>query len=223
MPQKKNPDPLEIIRGKTGLATGILQSISSIVKGLPSGYSRDLQEIKPSLWKMSSILKDSLLITDGIIKTLNIDKNRMYNASSESYAISLDIAEQLIKKKNISFRHSHKLVGGLVNLAVKKGHIPLNLLSLDDLSQVLVNTDFLNYDITPNDLYLLIKDVTPENSINYRITKGSPNKKEQLEMILYLKMKMGEYQKKNKLRMDSLADRIKELEFTIEKYMNNAS
>jgi argininosuccinate lyase len=94
---------------------------------------------------------------------------------------------------------------------------------LDDLSQVLVNTDFLNYDITPNDLYLLIKDVTPENSINYRITKGSPNKKEQLEMILYLKMKMGEYQKKNKLRMDSLADRIKELEFTIEKYMNNAS
>jgi argininosuccinate lyase len=172
---------------------------------------------------MSSILVDSLLVADGIIKTFNINKKRMYDVSSESYAISLDIAEQLIKKKKISFRASHKLVGGLVDHAVKKDHIPLNLLTLDDISQVLVNTNFLNYDITPNDLYVLIKDITPENSINYRITKGSPNKKEQLEMILYLKLKMGEYHKKNKLRMDSLTGRIKELGFTIEKYMNNTS
>jgi argininosuccinate lyase len=220
MPQKKNPDPLEIIRGKTGLATGILQSISSIMKGLPSGYSRDLQEIKPFLWKMSSILEDSLLITNGIIKTLKINKRRMYEISSESYAISLDISEQLIKRKKISFRSSHKLVGGLVDYAIKKGNIPLNLLSIDDVSQFLTNTDFSNYGINPNDLYILIKDVTPENSINYRVTKGSPNKKEQLEMILFLNQKIGKYQKKSKIRIDSLRDKMNELRFTIEKHID---
>ena len=223
MPQKKNPDPLEIIRGKTGLASGLLQSISSIIKGLPSGYSRDLQEIKPSLWKISLILEDSLLITDGIIKTFNVDKKRMYKISSESYAISLDIAEQLIKRKKISFRYSHKLVGGLVDCAVKKGNIPLNLLNTDDISQVLTNTDFLKYGITPDEIYSLIKDITPENSINYRITKGSPNKKEQLAMILLLNQKVDEFQKKINSRMDSLKNKINDLKLIVEKNINDLS
>ncbi len=223
MPQKKNPDPLEIIRGKTGLASGLLQSISSIIKGLPSGYSRDLQEIKPSLWKISLTLEDSLLITDGIIKTFNVDKKRMYKISSESYAISLDIAEQLIKRKKISFRYSHKLVGGLVDCAVKKGNIPLNLLNTDDISQVLIDTDFLKYGITPDEIYSLIKDITPENSINYRITKGSPNKKEQLAMILLLNQKVDEFQKKINSRMDSLKNKINDLKLIVEKNINDLS
>jgi argininosuccinate lyase len=215
MPQKKNPDPLEIIRGKTGLASGIFQS--SIIKGLPSGYSRDLQEIKSPLWKISLIVEDSLLITDGIIKTINIDKKRMHKISSESYAISLDIAEQLIKRKEISFRHAHKLVGGLVDCAVKKGNIPLKLLSTDDISQVLSDTDLLKYGITSEEIYFLIKDITPENSINYRITKGSPNKNEQLAMILFLNIKMNEYQKKINLRIDSLKNKINDLKLAVEK------
>ncbi|MDQ6723563.1 MAG: argininosuccinate lyase [Thermoproteota archaeon] len=223
MPQKKNPDPLEIIRGKTGAASGLSQSISSIIKGLPSGYSRDLQEIKPSLWKISLMLKDSLMISDGIIKTFNVDKKRMYKISSESYAISLDIAEQLIKRKKISFRYSHKLVGGLVDCAVKKGNIPLNLLNIGDISQVLANTDFLKYGITPDEIYTLIKDITPENSINYRITKGSPNKKEQLAMILLLNQKLDEYQKKINLRIDSLRNKINDLKLTVDKNTNDLS
>jgi argininosuccinate lyase len=223
MPQKKNPDPLEIIRGKTGLASGIFQSISSIIKGLPSGYSRDLQEIKPSLWKISLIVEDSLLITDGIIKTVSIDKKRMYKISSESYAISLDIAEQLIKRKKISFRSSHRLVGGLVDYAVKKGNIPLKLLSTDDISQVLSNAYFLKYGITPDEIYFLIQDISPENSINYRITKGSPNKTEQLTMILFLNMRTDEYKKKIKLRIDSLKNKINDLKLTVEKNITDIS
>ncbi|MBA3749524.1 MAG: argininosuccinate lyase [Nitrosopumilus sp.] len=221
MPQKKNPDPLEIIRGKTGLASGIAHSVSSIMKGLPSGYSRDLQEFKPPLWKISSILEDSLLITDGIIKTFNIDKKRMYKISSESYAISLDISEQLIKRKKIPFRLSHKLVGGLVDYAVKKGNIPLNLLNIDDISQVLTNSDFLKYGITPDEIYSLIKDLTPENSINYRVTKGSPNRKEQLEMISFLNLKIDEYQKKIDSRVISLNSKINDLKLTVDKYIND--
>jgi argininosuccinate lyase len=223
MPQKKNPDPLEIIRGKTGLSSGIFQSISSIIKGLPSGYSRDLQEIKPPLWKISLILEDSLLIINGIINTITIDKKRMYKTSSESYAISLDISEQLIKRKKISFRSSHKLVGGLVDHAVKKGNIPLNLLNIDDISQVLINTDFIKYGLTPDEISSLIKDITPENSINYRITKGSPNKKEQLSMISFLNLRLDEYQKKTNLRIDSLRSKINDIKMTVEKNINDPS
>jgi argininosuccinate lyase len=223
MPQKKNPDPLELIRGKTGVANGIMQSVSSIIKGLPSGYSRDLQEIKPLLWKISSLLQDSLSITDGVIKTMNIDKTKMYKNSSESYAISLDIAEQIISKKNFPFRLAHKLVGALVDYAIKKGNIPLNLLDKRDIHQVLVNIEFLKYGITAEEIYLLIKDITPERSINFRKTKGSPNKDEQLTMIRHLNRKMEEYQKKINLRKDKLKDKIDHIKYIVEKDINNIS
>lgn len=74
MPQKKNPDPLELIRGKTATIQGNFVSISSIMKGLPSGYSRDLQELKPLLWKTSSTLRDSIKIMERIVSTLYVDK-----------------------------------------------------------------------------------------------------------------------------------------------------
>ena len=223
MPQKKNPDPLELIRGKAGLANGIFQSICSIIKGLPSGYSRDLQEIKPLVWKISSILEDSLLITEGIIKTISIDKKKMYKLSSESYAISLDIAEQLIKRKKISFRESHKLVGALVDYAIKKESIPLGLLNKEDIHSVLVKTNFLKYEITSDEIYLLIKDITAEKSIIHRITKGSPNKNEQLIMILNLNQKIKEYQKKIDLRVEYIKNSIKELKTVVEKNIKEIS
>ncbi|MGN6346602.1 MAG: hypothetical protein ACTHME_02750, partial [Candidatus Nitrosocosmicus sp.] len=193
------------------------------IKGLPSGYSRDLQEIKPLLWKVSSLLQDSLLIMDGIIKTMNIDKIKMYKTSSESYAISLDIAEQIIKRKKIPFRLSHKLVGALVNYAIKKGNMPLNLLDNKDIYQVLDNIDFLNYGITSDEILALIKDITPEKSINYRKTKGSPNKEEQLIMIQNLKTKSEEYQKKNNLRKKHIEDKIEYINEIVEKDYTNIS
>ena len=223
MPQKKNPDPLELIRGKAGLSNGIFQSICSILKGLPSGYSRDLQEIKPLLWKISSILEDSLLITDGIIKTTNIDKKKMYQISSESYAISLDIAEQLIKRKKIPFRQSHKLVGALVDYAIKKENIPLRLLNKEDIHRVLVKTNFLKYGINSDEIYLLVKDITAEESIIHRVTKGSPNRNEQLIMISNLNQKLEEYKKKVDLRVEYLKNSIKELKIAVEKSINDVS
>jgi len=220
MPQKKNPDPLEIIRGKTGLVSGVFQSISSIIKGLPSGYSRDLQEIKPAVWRISSTVENSISIVNGIIKTFTVDKKRMYKISSESYAISLDIAEQIIKSKKISFRYSHKLVGGLVDCAIKKGNIPLNSLNVDDISQVLISTDVLKYGINADEVYSLIKDITPENSINYRVTKGSPNKNEQLEMISFLNLTIEDYKKKMNLRLGSLKSKMDDLKLIVEKFVD---
>ncbi len=77
--------------------------------------------------------------------------------------------------------------------------------------------------LTSDEIYLLIKDITPENSINYRITKGSPNKNEQLAMILFLNIKVDEYQKKINLRIDSLKNKINDIKLTVEKNINDTS
>jgi len=100
MPQKKNPDPLEIIRGKSGLLLGIMNSVFSIVKSLPTGYSRDLQEIKPALWAASRSVQDSLQIMKMVIDSIYVHKERMAQVANNSYAISIDIAEQLVVRKH---------------------------------------------------------------------------------------------------------------------------
>jgi argininosuccinate lyase len=221
MPQKKNPDPLELIRGKTGTVNGLMQSIYSVMKGIPSGYSRDLQEIKPILWKISLILNESIVVTNNMVRTLEVKKERMYKVSSESYAISLDIAEQLIKIKKIPLRYSHKIIGGLVDFAVKKGNIPLRNLTIDDISKALGGLDDSLKRIESKELHLLIKDITPENSIKYRITKGSPKREEQLEMIRGISERLLEYEKKINSRINILDNSLNNMRITVEKYIAN--
>ena len=77
--------------------------------------------------------------------------------------------------------------------------------------------------LTSDEISSLIKDITPENSINYRITKGSPNKKEQLSMISFLNIRLDEYQKKINLRIDSLRSKINDIKITVEKNINDPS
>lgn len=223
MPQKKNADPLELIRGKTGVVEGYTISIASIMKGLPSGYSRDLQEIKPLIWKISSILEDSLLIVNGVVSTIVVDKNKMYSDSLKSYAISLDIAEQLIKNEGVSFRLAHKLIGALVEYAVKRGNIPLNCLEINDISDVLKTSNYLNLDLTSEKILDIIQNMTPENSIRNRITKGSPNKNEQNGMISYISAKVNEYRESLKLRSNTLSVAINSLNLRIKEFIDASS
>jgi argininosuccinate lyase len=223
MPQKKNPDPLELIRGKTGVIQGIFVAISTIMKGLPSGYSRDLQEIKPLLWRITSILEESLSIMAGVVSTMSIDKNKMYADSSKSYAISLDIAEQLIKKEGISFRESHKLIGTLVNYSIKNGNIPLNLLKLSEISEALELINYSNPDLTTEKIQTIIQSLTPEISLEYRITKGSPNKNEQKEMISYVITKVNEYEEILEDRSHRLTIAKDKLKFKIREFIDESS
>lgn len=204
MPQKKNPDPLELIRGKTATVQGNLVSVSSIMKGLPSGYSRDLQELKPLLWKTSSTLRDSIKIMEGVVSTLSVDKKAAYASSSKSYAIALDIAEQLIRDGNISFRVAHKVIGALVESASTRGNIPMNTLSVDDIAIVLKNTGFSHPILTSEKIYTTIQSITPEISIKLRHTKGSPNKNEQAFMISYLKNVLNKLENNFECRVEEL-------------------
>jgi argininosuccinate lyase len=190
MPQKKNPDPLELIRAKAAIVTSNLVSMLGIVKALPSGYSRDLQDLKPPLLGASATTHDAIKVIDGAVRSLKVNKEKMRQAASTSYAIALDIAEQMLMKKKMSFRVAHYLVGALVDKAASKNNLPLAKLQLSDIASVL-KAQKLN--VKPDELMKIIKDMTPEKSLQTRKSVGSPNLQEQEEMIKSLSQGVSNY------------------------------
>ena len=125
--QKKNPNILELIRGRTGTVYGNLISLLSVVKGLPTGYSSDLQETKPLMWDTIDIVKSSLKVLIGVIATLKVDTQRISEVLSASYAFAVDLAELLAEKTDLSFRGAHMVVGNLVREMVSRDMKPKDL------------------------------------------------------------------------------------------------
>ena len=127
-PQKKNPDTLEYLRGKTGVSYGSLISMLTIVKGLPLSYFKDLQDDKEIVFRSFDTLKNSLIIFDEVLKGLIINKSEMLKAATKGYTTATDLADAMVRNLKITFRESYKITSKIVNLAEK-----LNL-SLEDLN-----------------------------------------------------------------------------------------
>lgn len=217
MPQKKNPDALELVRAKAALVLGNLVTMFSIVKSLPSGYSRDLQDLKPSLWKTSSTALESVKIMNGVVKSLNIHKERMEEAASNSYAISLDIAEQLVVKKGMPFRSAHKVVGALVEEAVSKNRSAFTSLQKEDIRTVLRR---IESDLHPEELIQIMRQLTPIRSLQLRVSAGSPNPKEQREMISFSFRRLVRYREEMSKRKKSVTVAFDKLAKSVESYLN---
>ncbi|HEY7571816.1 MAG TPA: argininosuccinate lyase [Nitrososphaeraceae archaeon] len=216
MPQKKNPDPLEIIRGKSGSLLGNLNSVFSIVKSLPTGYSRDLQEIKPALWEASNSVQNSLQILEMVIDSLYVHRERMEQMAVKSYAISIDIAEQLVVKNRMPFRSAHKIVGALVEKAVSSGNMPLSGLKKEQIKEVLLR---LNSDLKVEDIMQLIANLTPKVSVSLRLSEGSPNPKCQQLMIDELKRKALAYDKSLSGRKRCISESLDALRREVKNYL----
>jgi argininosuccinate lyase len=186
MPQKKNPDILELIRGKTAQVIGYQMAILSNLKGLPSGYNRDLQQIKVSIWPTSKIIISSLLVVNSLLKTMNVNEKKLRQAIDGGFSISLDIAEHLVRK-GIPFRVSHKIVGHLVQIAANSKK------SLPKLSLSEVEKTIPSKEIDAKQLYKIIQSITPESSLSTRRSQGSSGKHEQQRMIADRKKKIQVY------------------------------
>ncbi len=130
MPQKKNPDVLELIRGKTGRLYGNLFSLLTVMKGLPYAYNRDLQEDKEPLFDSLDTIKDSLAIMKPLLEGLSINSDRTYS-SAGSFALATDLANYLVVK-GMPFRQAHKVVGSLVAKLLERGK-RLEDVSLEEL------------------------------------------------------------------------------------------
>lgn len=119
MPQKKNPDSLELIRGKTGRVYGNLMALLTVMKGLPFNYCRDMQEDKEPLFDTLKTVEDCILILNGVIRTMIFDTARMESAIDRNM-FATDVADYLTRK-GMPFRKSHEIVGKLVRWAQEKG------------------------------------------------------------------------------------------------------
>lgn len=126
MPQKKNPDICELVRGKTGRVYGHLMALLTTLKGLPLAYNKDLQEDKEGFFDAEKTVKDSLAVYTEMLKAITLNAKRMQQAASEDFACATDVADYLAKK-GVPFRTAHGIVGKLVRYCLEEGKTLENL------------------------------------------------------------------------------------------------
>ena len=135
MPQKKNPDLLEYLRGKTAGTYGDLFSMLTILKGLPLSYFKDLQDDKEIIFKSNDTLNNCLKILDEILKNISPNKKRMLELANIGYITATDLADFLVKNHSMSFRKAYQKTAAIVNLA-EKNKKNLNELTMKELNKI---------------------------------------------------------------------------------------
>merc|ERR1711965_72480 len=134
MPQKRNPDLLEYLRGKSGSTFGNLFSMLTILKGLPLSYFKDMQDDKEIVFKSNEILNNSIAILNEVLKNLQPNKQQILDLAISGYITASDLADYLVKNHSMSFRKAYQKTASVVNLAEKKKK-KLNELSLEELKK----------------------------------------------------------------------------------------
>ena len=175
MPQKKNPDPAELIRGRAGKNFGSLQAMLTTMKGLPLSYYKDMQEDKALVFNSYDTLLESVIITNELIKSLRPNKERMFSLSNEGYTTATDFADYLVQNNNLSFREAYKISAKLVNYA-EKNKKKLNQLNFNEVKK-------MKGDLDKN----VMKVFNVRNSVNFKTSYGGTSTKNIKKMISKLK------------------------------------
>jgi argininosuccinate lyase len=140
MPNKRNPDPVELVRGRTAASIGAVTGVLTLLKGLPLGYQRDLQEDKPALFRTVATCEASLAVMTGLVATLVVDRDRMADAAADGYTTATTLADALVRR-GVPFRAAHRIVGALVARAEQEGIRLLSDVAPDALAELLATAD----------------------------------------------------------------------------------
>ncbi len=135
MPQKKNPDAAELVRGHSGRIVGCATALMVTMKGLPLAYSKDMQDDKPPVFEAAGLLRLSVAAMTGMVADADFMTARMRQAAELGYATATDLADWLVREADIPFRDAHHITGTAVKLAEQKG-IALDKLTLQDLQMI---------------------------------------------------------------------------------------
>ena len=146
MPQKRNPDAAELVRGHSGRIVGALISLIVTMKGLPLAYSKDMQDDKEPVFEARDLLMLSLQALAGMVETVEFVPARMREAAASGYSTATDLADWLVREADVPFREAHHIAGGAVKLAEKRG-CGLADLPLVDLQQIDPRIDQRVYDV----------------------------------------------------------------------------
>ena len=170
MPQKKNPDIAELIRGKTGRVYAALTSILTTMKGIPLAYNKDMQEDKELTFDAIDTTKGCILLFTGMIDTMTFNKEVMEASAKNGFTNATDAADYLVNH-GIPFRDAHGIIGQLVLLCIEK-NISLDELPLEEYKKICP--------VFENDIY---EAISLKTCVEKRLTKGAPGKAAMLEEI----------------------------------------
>jgi argininosuccinate lyase len=163
MPQKKNPDVAELVRGKTGRVYGSLTALLTMMKGLPLAYNKDMQEDKEAIFNCIDTVKLCLPVFTNMLDTMKIKKERLYDAAKGGFTNATDIADYLVRK-GVPFRDSHAVIGRMVAYCIEKGK------NIDELGM----DEFHEFsDLISDDVYGAI---SLETCVNERKVTGGPSR-----------------------------------------------
>ena len=161
MPQKKNPDMAELIRGKTGRVYGSLVTILTVMKGLPLAYNKDMQEDKDAVFDATDTTKACLSVFSGMIATITFKTEKMYKSAQAGYTNATDVADWLVKQ-GVAFRDAHEITGRIVLYAIDK-NANLSDLTLEEYKRISDKFDETIYDA-----------ISVEACVNARNIAGGP-------------------------------------------------
>ena len=178
MPQKKNPDALELLRGKTGTQLGSLMAVLATIKGTPTTYNKDLQEVWHAMYYTVDNMSDSLQISAGCLATLKIYPEAMERGLCAEM-LATDLAEYLVRK-GVPFRETHHISGAAVKLSEDRG-VPLSSLTVDDLKPLCAA-----FESDVDDIW------SYEKSAESRDTEGGTSRRSVLEQCAKLRAYLAE-------------------------------
>ena len=161
MPQKKNPDIAELVRGKTGRVYGALTSLLTTMKGIPLAYNKDMQEDKELSFDAIDTVKGCIALFDGMISTMKFNKEVMAESAMKGFTNATDAADYLVNK-GVTFRDAHGIIGRIVVYCIEKG-ISIDEMSLSELKEFAPEFE--------NDIY---DAISLETCVNKRLTTGAP-------------------------------------------------
>ncbi len=170
MPQKKNPDIAELVRGKTGRVYGALMSLLTTMKGIPLAYNKDMQEDKELSFDAMDTVKGCIALFTGMLATMKFNKQRMRASANNGFTNATDAADYLVKH-GVPFRDAHGIIGKIVLYCIEKG-IAIDDMSLDELKAICP--------VFEEDIY---KEISMETCVNNRLTIGAPGK-EAMEKVI---------------------------------------
>ncbi len=174
MPQKKNSDMAELIRGKTGRVYGDLLALLTTLKGLPLAYNKDMQEDKESVFDAADTVKMALPVMNGMLKTMSVCRDNMKAAAQKGFINATDMADYLVKK-GMPFRTAYKISGELVALCIERGCV-LETLPIEDYKA--------KSDLFDTDIY---ETIDLEVCVNKRISKGGTCVSSVVEQIAFVR------------------------------------
>ena len=186
MPQKKNPDIAELVRGKTGRVYGALMSLLTTMKGIPLAYNKDMQEDKELSFDAMDTVKGCIALFTGMLTTMKFNKGKMRLSANNGFTNATDAADYLVKH-GVPFRDAHGIIAKIVLYCIERG-IAIDDMSLDELKAICP--------VFEEDIY---EEISMETCVNNRLTIGAPGKAAMEKVIKAEKAYLAEDWKENTL------------------------